>query len=192
MTEWWTHLVADVADWFPGGLFGLLLAVVVAAVLVGLAIQRRGLFRWRPSRRRAAPPREAKVTAEIEETDDELVPDVPGDVLVDRAHRYTASGDYRRAVREWLRVMVRDLIDDGGLVHSPGMTVTELATAAGWTVPGAAGPMSEAAEVFSAIWYGGVEADIASAERMRGLRDRLATALVPHSPVLVRGAEAAS
>lgn len=169
MTFWWTHLVADVADWIPGGPYGLGLTVLVLSVLVGLALQPRGLLRGKLARRGDRPAKIKPKAATAEAVDDTL-PELPADALTARAEQYMASGDYRRAVREWLRVMVRDLVEAEVVDHMPGWTVTELAGAAGRAAPSAAEPLAEAASIFSEVWYGGRLAGLAEADRMRSLR----------------------
>lgn len=166
MTYWWTHMVADIADWFPGGLYGLALAVLLVSLLVGLALQNPRLYRFK---RRATAVPDMVPPASIEVDDDESVPELPVDALTERAQRFMAAGRYREAVREWLRVMVRDLIDTGVIEHAPGMTVTELAAAGGQAVPGAASALTQAATVFSDVWYGDAVADLVMGTTMRDL-----------------------
>lgn len=191
MTQWWTHLVAGIADWFPGGLYGLLLAVVLLAVLVGLAIQNPALFRWRWSRtkrsKRPAKPEVSTVPPDVDTT--ESVPDLPADALLARAQAFMAAGDYRGAVREWLRVMVRDLIEAGTITHRPGWTVTELASAGALAVPDSARVLHEAAGIFSEVWYGSREAELGTATRMRALREQLGAMLSAYAPTQVAATE---
>lgn len=184
MTYWWTHRVADIADWFPGGLYGLVLAVLLLSVLLGLALQDRTIFR---RKRKPVKTPDAVSTAVV---DDESVPEVPADALFARAQRFMAAGDYRAAVREWLRVMVRDLIEKGAVTHSPGMTVTELASEGGLAVPVAASTLSQAASIFSEVWYADREADVTTGTQMRDLSTALRQALAEHDPVRAEGVDA--
>ncbi|MFD0556054.1 uncharacterized protein DUF4129 [Stackebrandtia endophytica] len=185
MTQWWTRLVADVADWFPGGLYGLLLAVVLVAIIVGLAIQEPALYRWR-RRSKKSKPVDSEVSSDITDSDSgEAVPDLPADALTARAQAFMAAGDYRGAVREWLRVMVRDLIEADAITHRPGWTVTELASAGARAIPDSATLLHEAAGIFSEVWYGSREAELVTATRMRGLRDQLGGILGAYSPTRV-------
>ncbi|MGH8791597.1 MAG: DUF4129 domain-containing protein [Stackebrandtia sp.] len=171
MTYGWTQFVAGVADWFPGGVYGLGLAVLLLALAVGLAIQPRGALASRLRRDGASGKPKPKTAEVVVDADvDEELPELPSDELVARAQQFAAAGDYRSAVREWLRVMVRDLVEAGVIEHKPGWTVTELAAAAGLALPPAVGPLDEAARVFSEIWYAEREAGIAEAARMRDLR----------------------
>lgn len=181
--NWWTHPVADVGDWFPGGLYGMALALLVLAVVVGLLLQPFGLFRI--NARFAKPKKKPKAATEIlaEPAAAEALPELPSDELLARAQHYMTTGDYRRAVREWLRVVVRDLVERAVIEHRPGWTVTELAGEAGRALPPIAADLDEAARLFSGIWYGGREADLTAASRMRQLHAGITTAASGHPPV---------
>lgn len=174
MTDWWTHRVADLADRFPGGVYGLGLAVLLLGLLVGVALQPAGFLRRnrdrRPRRRVDAPPDEVL----IDEPDDARLPDLPSMTLRDRALRFTAAGDHRRAVREWLRAMVRLLVEQDVVTEVPGWTASELAARAGRALPAVAPAVTEAADCFALIWYGGQDADAAATTRMRRLYDMVA------------------
>ncbi|GAB3970311.1 DUF4129 domain-containing protein [Plantactinospora veratri] len=158
-SRWWTETTAALGDRIPLPLVALLL--VLAAVLVALgwfhypAWVPRRLPRWRLSRwRRRRPPRPTPA-AEPEaaaEQDPEL-PDVPAERLVALADRLAAEGRYAEAVRERFRGMVRELVDRGVLEHRPGLTVTELATAAARNRPEVDPPLAEAGRLFSDLWY---------------------------------------
>lgn len=167
----WTELVADVADHVPGGVAGLAVLVLL------LAAATVGALYWRPRRRRrvrVADPGEAaepEAPAAADEPEDDELPDVPVADLRSLADRYAAAGRYAEAVRERLRAMVRDLVDRAVVAHRPGWTVTELAAAAAAADPGLSAPVSEAAAVFSTIWYGGYQATAAQDARMRELAD---------------------
>jgi hypothetical protein len=167
--RWWTELVADLADGMPGGVAGLALLLLALAGLVVLALYwRRG---WWP-RRRPRPVDEPVVvpdTPPVEETADDELPEVPTATLLSLADRYAAEGRYAEAVRERLRAMVRELVDRGVIEHRPGWTVTELARRAGRALPPAAGPLDEAARIFSDIWYGERPATAGHDSRMRDL-----------------------
>lgn len=165
----WTELVADVADHVPGGVAGLAVLVLLLGAAAVVALY------WRPRRRRpapvAAPVEAADPAADDQPADDDALPDVPAADLRSLADRYAAAGRYAEAVRERLRAMVRDLVDRGVVLHRPGWTVTELAGAAAAADPALAAPMSEAAAVFSTIWYGGYQASAAQDARMRELAE---------------------
>lgn len=176
MSSVWTHFLADIADWFPGGLYGMGLVLLAIAVAIGLAIQESGLFKWRRRRRRTK--RKPLVEAVIvpDTVDDTELPLLPSEALLARAQQFMASGDYRRAIREWLRVTVRELVEAEVIDNRPGWTVTELAAAAGVALPQASGALSEAAAIFSGVWYGGFEAGLDQAVRIRGLREAVSAA----------------
>ncbi|GIG65643.1 DUF4129 domain-containing protein [Phytomonospora endophytica] len=163
IARWWSQLVADISDWYPLGVGGLLLTLLILATVVALFSHGTG---WLRRERRYDGVVEYDKAAEV--LDDE-VPDLPSDQLRARARAYAAAGDHRRAVREWLRASVRDLIDRELIDHRPGWTVTELAAAASAALPPAAVAMDEAARIFSDIWYGQHEADAGHVERMAEL-----------------------
>ena len=86
------------------------------------------------------------------EGDDEG-PELPAHVFASLADRLAAEGRFAEAVRERLRSMVRGLVERQVLEHRPGMTVTELARAAGAAKPAVEAPMRNASGIFSDIWY---------------------------------------
>lgn len=181
--SWWTHPVADVGDWYPGGLYGLGLTVLLLGLAIGLLLQPFGLFRVNRRFRNREKPQAATEILTAEPVADEALPQLPADALLARAQQYMTTGDYRRAVREWLRVAVRDLVERAVIEHSPGWTVTELARGAGAALPQASGALDEAARLFSDIWYGGVAADLAAATRMRDLHAEVVAAASGQPPV---------
>ncbi|MEV0839314.1 DUF4129 domain-containing protein [Actinocatenispora sera] len=161
----WTEFVADLADHVPGGVAGLAALVLLLAGIALLALY------WRPRRRRHHEPVDPPAAVEPPEpaADDDAVPELPPAQLASLADRYAAAGRYAEAVRERLRAMVRELVERGVLAHRPEWTVTELAAAAGRAAPQLAGTMTEAAEVFSRIWYARRTATAADDARMRTL-----------------------
>lgn len=188
--NWWTHPVADVADWFPGGLYGLALTVLLLGVAVGLLLQPFGLYRVDRKPRKSGKPKAATEIIAAEPAAEEALPDLPADQLLARAQHYMDTGDYRLAVREWLRVAVRDLVDRAVIEHRPGWTVTELARGAGQALPPVAADLDEAARVFSDIWYGGRDADLTAANRMRDLHLAVTGAAAAQPPIATVTVEA--
>lgn len=128
--------------------------------------RRLGPLRWRLRWRR----RRGKVAEEEpdEPLPDDVVPDLPAEVLALTADELAAAGRYAEAVRERLRSMLRGLIERGLLPASPGWTVMELAAAAAQARPALSGPCGGAAAVFSEIWYGLRPATADDDEAMRG------------------------
>ncbi|WP_433610573.1 DUF4129 domain-containing protein [Dactylosporangium sp. CA-139114] len=106
---------------------------------------------------------------EAEPSDGEGVPELPAHVFASLADRLAAEGRYAEAVRERLRAMVRGLVERQVLEHAPGMTVTELARAAGAARPAVEEPMRSASGIFSDIWYGERPATAEHDNRMREL-----------------------
>jgi hypothetical protein len=173
--RWWTELVADLADVMPGGVAGLAVVLLAVAGLVVLALYWRRS--WWPRRRRREKVEPLVVPEPAEAAADDELPEVPAATLLSLADRYAAEGRYAEAVRERLRAIVRELVDRGVIEHRPGWTVTELAAGAGRALPPAAGPLAEAARVFSGIWYGDRPARAVDDTRMRDLATALGTTL---------------
>jgi hypothetical protein len=181
LTRAWTEWIADLSDHMPGGVPSMILLSVVVAIVIGLlwyffpawlpwrwswrlgagADRRRTTrrvgrwrfgrlrwrLRWRSRRGRAAEPEPVPLA-------DDLVPDLPAQVLAMTADELAAAGRYAEAVRERLRSMLRLLIEHGIVPAGPGWTVLELASAGRRARPALAGPLSGATDVFSTIWYG--------------------------------------
>lgn len=178
----WNELVADWGDLVPLSLTALVLLLV--ALIIGLL-----WFFWPRwfkalTRKRAPDERQAKdeatPEAATEPSDDETppaaddsLPDLHPAVLTDLADRYAADGRYAEAVRERLRAMVRELVDQGVVVNHPGWTVTELAEAAGAAKPAVRPPVTNASTVFSDIWYGKRPARSDHDSRMREFAQQL-------------------
>ncbi|GAA3754000.1 hypothetical protein GCM10022225_43460 [Plantactinospora mayteni] len=188
-SRWWTETTAALGDRLPLPLVALLL--VLAAVLVALgwfhypAWVPRRLPRWRLSRwrRRRQPRPEPAVEPEPEAVaEDPELPDVPAETLVALADRLAAEGRYAEAARERFRGMVRELVDRGVLEHRPGLTVTELATAAARNRPEVDSPLSEAGRVFSDLWYAERPARREHDDRMRALATELGRTLAADRP----------
>jgi Domain of unknown function (DUF4129) len=200
-TRAWNEIVAGFADLVRGGVPTLVFLSFVAALLVGLGwffwpswlpwhwrlhdahgetrTERRtgwrgrfrlGALRWRLRRRR----RKARVEEEQLDLPDDVLPDLPADVLALTADQLAAAGRYAEAVRERMRAVVRDLIERGVLPHSPGWTVTELAAAAGRARPQLDEPLAGGVGVFSDIWYGLRPATAEDDAAMRRYADAIA------------------
>jgi len=110
------------------------------------SLRWRWRLRWRRKKRGRPEP--------LDDLPADALPDLPAEMLTLTADQLAAAGRYAEAVRERLRAIVRDLIERGVLPHSPGWTVTELATAAIQARPALAPSLRGAVDVFSEIWYG--------------------------------------
>ncbi|GGM34625.1 DUF4129 domain-containing protein [Dactylosporangium sucinum] len=106
---------------------------------------------------------------ETEPEPDAELPELPAHAFMSLADRLAAEGRYAEAVRERLRAIVRGLVERRVLEHQPGMTVTELARAAGAALPGLDTPLRSATGIFSEIWYGQRPATAEHDDRMRRL-----------------------
>ncbi|HWG99101.1 MAG TPA: DUF4129 domain-containing protein, partial [Pilimelia sp.] len=140
----------------------------------------RGLRpRWRRRRRSRAAQLAEPATPEpaTPEAAGESLPDLPADAFRSRADDLAAQGRYAEAVRERLRAMVRELVDRGVVAHQAGLTITELADAAGRRRPAVQPPLRAAGGVFTELWYAERAATAGHDARMRQLADELRRAL---------------
>lgn len=161
--DWLAEQVMEVLDTAgalsPGGLAGLLGALlVVLAVVV--------LVRWRtgPLARSAV-----------------VLDGSGGRVLSAADHRRladeAAGGErWAEAVRERMRALVRELELRGVLEPRAGRTASEIAAEAGAAVPAVADGLHRAARVFDEIWYGGRPATREAAEQVRAVDESVRSA----------------
>ena len=201
MSRWWTEAVAALGDVVPLPLAALLL--LLAALLAALAwyffpawvprrlprprlprlrlprlrlpalrrprlrFPRLRLPRLRRRRRVARPAGPARPLPAPRVPE----PAAPGHAGL--ADRLAAEGRYAEAVRERLREMVRALVDRRVVEPRPGMTVTELTTAAAHVRPGVRPALHAAAAIFSDLWYAQRPASAEHDRRMRELATEL-------------------
>jgi hypothetical protein len=140
---------------------GFVIAVVLLLVAIGLLVWKVGLPRWR---RRSA---DAAV---------ELDADVPAADYRRLAAQHAERGDWRPAVRDRFRALVRELEVRTILDVRPAWTAWEAAYAAGRLLPGCRDELRTAAESFSAVMYGERRADETLYRRMADIDDRVTTA----------------
>jgi hypothetical protein len=156
--DWIGRLLDRVVGGAPGGSFGPLVLLAVAAVLAAVVLWRTGPIR------RAARARAPKL---------ELSGDLGPGEHRRRAEDYAAAGRFAEAVRERMRAIVRELETRGVLDPRPGRTADEVAREGGAVVPAIAGDLKAAAGVFDEVWYGGRAATPQSDARMRQADDRV-------------------
>lgn len=123
--------------------FVIILAVIVIGI--GLLVWKVGLPRWRRSRAR-----DAAV---------ELAADLAPEDYRTAAERFAAAGDWRAAVRDRFRAVVKTLEIVTILDPRPARTAFEASTLAGRALPEQATALRAGAEVFSAVMYGDRAAD---------------------------------
>ena len=70
------------------------------------------------------------------------------------AERFAAGGDWASAIKHRLRAVARHLEETAVLNPVPGRTATELARDTGHAIPGLAGELRRAAEIFNNVTYG--------------------------------------
>jgi hypothetical protein len=168
MTRGWAEFLAALSSVI--GLPLLVFLMLLLATLGGVLhyfYPRWVPTRWPRLRRRgkAGRKRQPKAPEPVEPTEEELaalaeeeLPEVPVQVYLTVADRLAAEGRYAEAVRERLRAIVRGLVVRRALEVLPGMTVTEVASAAAAVAPGVEPPLRGATGIFSDIWYGQVPA----------------------------------
>lgn len=187
MTRFWNEFAGLFIDVVGIGWFVLI--VLGVAALVGLGwhffprwlpdfrsfrfgerkrtARTRGRWRFRLPRWRRRPVRERLIPVSVEPVADDVLPDVPADLLRARADAYASAGRFAEAVRERLRAIVRELVDAGVVAAHPEWTITELARAAAAVEVALDPALSAAGTVFSDIWYGQRPGVAESDARMR-------------------------
>jgi hypothetical protein len=93
-----------------------------------------------------------------------------------RAAAALSAGRFDEAVRESMRAIARRLDERALLDPRPGRTADEVAAAAGRLFPELAGDLRAGARTFDDVTYGSVRADLAAAEQLGRLDERVETA----------------
>lgn len=132
--------------------WGFIIVIVVVLIVIALIIWRVGLPRWQQRKQR---------DAEVE-IDQSISPSEYRDLAAAAA----ARGDYRTAVRERFRAIVRELEFRTIITPRPSRTALEAALAASRELPPTREPMYTAATLFSAVMYGDREATAADWEQI--------------------------
>jgi len=141
--DWFTNLIANLANNATGGWNGWgLLAVVVAVAAVVALITWLIVGPMRRSRRRG-------------EAEEELGdPTLSAADLLAAASKAAAAEDWDTAVIEAYRALIRSLDERDAIDARPGMTAFEAALTAGAAIPAIASAVGEDADVFDAVRYG--------------------------------------
>jgi hypothetical protein len=140
---------------------GFVIAVILLLVALGLVIWRVGLPRWRGRSKDVA----VNVDAGISATDYRKL-----------AEQHAEHGDWRAAVRDRFRALVRELEVRTILDVRPARTAWEAANAAGRLLPGCWDDLRIGADDFSAVMYGDRRAEESLYRRMVGIDDRVTAA----------------
>lgn len=141
--------------------FVIILVLIAAAI--ALLIWKVGLPRWQTRRRR----RDAEVDlSEALEPDD----------YRSAAQRFAEAGDWRSAVRDRFRAVVKELEIATILDPRPARTAFEASALAGRALPEQAAALDDGARTFSEVMYGDRVADAAAYRRMVELDDRIGEA----------------
>ena len=124
---------------------GFVIILAVLVIGIGLLVWKVGLPRWRRSRAGGAA---VELDADLEPEDYRTA-----------AERFAAAGDWRAAVRDRFRAVVKELEIATILDPRPARTAFEASTLAGRALPEQARVLRSGAEVFSAVMYGDRAAD---------------------------------
>jgi hypothetical protein len=140
---------------------GFVIAVVLLLVALGLVIWKVGLPRWRRRSRDMALDLDVSISA----TDYRQL-----------AEQHAEHGDWRAAVRDRFRALVRELEVRTILDVRPARTAWEAAYAAGRLLPGCQDDLRTGADVFSAVMYGDRLAEESLYRRMAAIDERVMAA----------------
>jgi hypothetical protein len=179
VTRVWDEFAASVFDHLSPQL--LLLLLLLAAGLTALLwyywprwVPRRWprfrLPRFKRRPKKPKTPKKAKTPKpERPEPEPEFEPTVvlPDGMLL--ADRLAAEGRYAEAIRQRLRDVVGDLTVARIIAPLPGSTAAEVAASAAVHRPAVAGPLSDATDLFSEVWYGDRPAERTHDDHMRAL-----------------------
>ena len=135
----WLARLFRAAQGLPGGWWGFVALVVLAAILVTVVLARIGPMA-REQRRRAGPGAVARART--------------GRDHRDAAARLADAGDYAGAICERVRAIAADLDERGILVPRIGRTADEFAAEAGRALPPHAAGLLDAARLFDEVRYG--------------------------------------
>lgn len=145
----WNELIDLLGELFdalaslqPGGMSGLIVLALLAAVVVALVRWRVGPL---TKTRRADRPllgTQARTAADHREA----------------AETAFDQGDLAEAVTERFRAIVRELDQRGVLDEPAGSTADEIAAQSGGLLPGSATGLRDAARIFDDVFYGGLPA----------------------------------
>ncbi|GAB3759418.1 DUF4129 domain-containing protein [Microlunatus parietis] len=147
-----------------GGGINVAFVVILVLIAAGIAllIWKVGLPRWQTKRRRDA---EVDLSEELEPDD-----------YRSAAQRFAAAGDWRSAVRDRFRAVVKELEIATILDPRPARTAFEASALAGRALPEQAAALDAGARTFSEVMYGDRVADTAAYQRMAELDDRIGEA----------------
>lgn len=138
ISDWITSLQLDSAEGPPALGFGVVIALVVAALVVAFLIF--GLPRLN---------RRSRVTGSLFGEDDAR----SAARIRQDAERAAASGDFSTAVVEMFRAIARGLAERTIITTSPGTTARDFASRTATAFPALAGQLADAATAFDAVRY---------------------------------------
>lgn len=136
-----------------GGInIGFVFIVLVILIGIALVVWKVGLPRWRERRPRSA---EVELEADLE----------PEDYRTS-ADRFADAKDWRAAVRDRFRAVVKELENATILDPRPARTAFEASILGGRALPEQATALQTGAEHFSAVMYGDRTADLAMYQQL--------------------------
>ncbi|MEV7525526.1 DUF4129 domain-containing protein [Streptomyces sp. NPDC091371] len=151
--EWLDDVLGSASGATPGGTFGLLAIVLLAALAIAALWWRLG------SPRRTATSTHTLFDDGIRSAADHRT----------AAEAHAAAGRWTEAVQERMRAVVRSLEERTLLDPRPGRTADEAAAEASVSLPEHSTDLRSAARTFDDITYGGRTADADTYARMRAL-----------------------
>lgn len=142
--------------------WGFVLAVVILLIAIGVVLWRVGLPRWRK-----------RLTEQSLDLDPTAAPSDYRAAAAESA----ARGDWKAAVRDRFRAIVRELETATVLDVRPARTASEAAYLASRSLPAHAQALQLGAESFNGVLYGEATADQGTYQQMAALDDSVTSAL---------------
>ncbi len=162
--EWLGKLTGTAATGQNGSLFAILAGVVLVLVVVAVLVAGRTVARARQAAEPAVFDSEGGTSRTHRDAADDAA----------------ARGDWRTAVVERFRAVVRELEERAVLAPQPGRTADEAAAEASRWLPALASGLGRAARLFDDVRYGDRPADAAGDAVLRDLHDRVRAARPAH------------
>ncbi len=168
--SWLDRAIARIARWFSGGardatsgaahttsIWPALAVLVLVGVLIAVIVWRGGALQRNATRSQVLD-FDATMSAAAHRA---------------KAESLAAAGEWREAVRERLRAIVRELEERGFLDERPGRTANEIAAEAGAALPAVAADLTMATRTFADVWYGDRVATAANDATLRAVDERV-------------------
>ena len=148
-----------------GGVASVISVVLLVLAVVGIGYLVMVLVRG-PRRRRSTEGDHIDIDVEAHRSADEWAA---------AAARHEAAGEWKDGLRCRFRALVERLCDRGVVPETPGRTAGELRVDVRASIPEAAAPFAEAAELFEQAWYGDADTGPDEARQFAEHADRVLT-----------------